>query len=94
MAIMVHFEHEGKPLSMLLDLVEVAESHTGVNLGIAFMNVLKTFGVEEKVRFLNTYQRASLTCVVHVLQILSITGDNASNNDSMIEYLGNTLCHS
>jgi len=35
---------------MLLDLVEVAESHTGVNLGIAFVNVLKNFGMEGKVR--------------------------------------------
>ena len=28
---------------------------------------------------------------MHTLQILGITGDNASNNDSMIQYLGNTL---
>ena len=76
---------------MLLDLVEVAESHTGVNLGIAFVNVLKTFGVEEKVRLLNSYQRSLLTRFAYVFQILGITGDNASNNDSMIQYLGNTL---
>jgi len=35
---------------MLLDLVEVAESHTGMNLRITFVNVLKNFGVEGKVR--------------------------------------------
>jgi len=34
---------------MLLDLVEVAESHTGVNLGIAFTNILKNFRIEDKV---------------------------------------------
>ena len=28
---------------------------------------------------------------MYVFQILGITGDNASNNDSMIQYLGNTL---
>ena len=50
---------------MVLDLVEVAKSHTGVNLGILFVNVLKTFGVEQKVRVLNSYQRGLLTCVVH-----------------------------
>jgi hypothetical protein len=50
LAITVHFERAGKPFSMLLDLVEVAESHTGVNLGIAFAKVLKAFGIEEKVR--------------------------------------------
>ena len=37
---------------MVLDLVEVAESHTGENLGIAFTTVLKKFGLEEKVRAL------------------------------------------
>ena len=57
----VHLERAGKPFSMLLDLVEVAVSHTGINMGIAFVNVLKSFGIEEKVRSLNSYQRASLT---------------------------------
>ena len=34
---------------MLLDLVEVAKSHSGVNLAEAFANVLKEFGIEDKV---------------------------------------------
>jgi hypothetical protein len=45
----VHLERDGKPLSMLLDVVEVPKSHTGVNLAIAFAEVLRTFGIEEKV---------------------------------------------
>jgi hypothetical protein len=60
-AMTVHLERAGKPFSMLLDLVEVPESHTGVNLGIAFMTVLKNFGVEEKVSTLDRYQKKSLT---------------------------------
>ena len=36
---------------MLLDLVEVAKSHSGVNLAQAFANVLKEFGIEDKVSF-------------------------------------------
>jgi len=32
MAITVHFEHEGQPMAMLLDLVEVPRSHSGANL--------------------------------------------------------------
>ena len=48
--ITVHFEWHGKPFMMLLDLVEVAESHTGVNLGIAFVDVLRKFGIQDKVR--------------------------------------------
>jgi hypothetical protein len=52
---------------MLLDLVEVAESHTSVNLGSAFANVLQKFSIEDKVspRVLNIYQM-SLTSVVHI----------------------------
>jgi len=60
----VHFERAGKPFLMLLDLVEAAHSHTGVNLGTAFLNVLKTFGIEEKVRVSIGYQRRSLTCTM------------------------------
>jgi hypothetical protein len=48
-AITVHFEHEGTPISMLLDLVEVAMSHSGVNLAEAFAKVLREFGIEDKV---------------------------------------------
>jgi hypothetical protein len=43
---------------MLLDLVEVAKSHTGVNLGITFVNVLKNFGIEDKVRAFVISQRS------------------------------------
>lgn len=66
-AITVHIERKGEPFSMLLDLVEVAESHTGVNLGIAFMGVLDKFGIEEKVRASNIYRQRPLIlgCVVH-----------------------------
>ena len=48
-AVTVHLEHKGVPILMLLDLVEVAKSHTGKNLAAAFENVLKEFGVEDKV---------------------------------------------
>lgn len=48
-AFTVHFEHEGAPISMLLDLVEVAKSHSGVNLAEAFMKVLEDFGIQDKV---------------------------------------------
>jgi hypothetical protein len=48
---------------MLLDFVEVAESHTGVNLGIAFMSVLEKFGIEEKVSTLNSDRKWSLTSI-------------------------------
>ena len=48
-AFTVHFAHEGTPFSMLLDLVEVAMSHSGVNLAATFAKVLEDFGISDKV---------------------------------------------
>lgn len=48
-AITVHLEHQGEPISMLLDIVEVAKSHTGVNLASAFAKVLEEYGISDKV---------------------------------------------
>ena len=49
-AFMTHFEHEGNPVSMLLDLVEVPKSHSGENLVVAFAGVLEAFGISDKVQ--------------------------------------------
>jgi hypothetical protein len=51
-AFTVHFAHKGAPVSMLLDLVEVAESHSGKNLAAAFAKVLEDFGISDKVRLM------------------------------------------
>lgn len=51
-AITVHFEKSGAPAAMLLDIVEVPRSHTGSNLALAFVKVLKDFGISDKVRIL------------------------------------------
>ena len=45
----VHFEHNGEPMCLLLDLVEVAKSHSGMNLALAFAKILENFGIEHKV---------------------------------------------
>ena len=45
----VHFEKGGVPVAMLLDLVEVARSHSGKNLAAAFAKVLDDFGISDKV---------------------------------------------
>lgn len=49
MGITVHFQKEGEPKSMLLDIVEVSVSHTGKNLAAAFSRVMHEFGIENKV---------------------------------------------
>jgi hypothetical protein len=45
----VHFENAGVPVSMLLDIVEVACSHTSVNLATTFAKILEDFGINDKV---------------------------------------------
>lgn len=49
-AVTVHFEDKGVPIAMLLDIVEVACSHSGVNLAAAFAKILEDFGISDKVR--------------------------------------------
>jgi hypothetical protein len=49
-AITVHLEYEGEPLAMLLNIVEVAKSHSRHNLAEAFALVLSDFGISDKVR--------------------------------------------
>lgn len=51
MAVTVHFERGGAPTSMLLDLVEVARSHSGLNLAAAFATILEEFGISDKASF-------------------------------------------
>ena len=48
-AITVHLEHKGEPISMLLDIVEVAQSHTRVNLAAAFAKILEDYAISDKV---------------------------------------------
>ncbi|KAI0685384.1 hypothetical protein C8T65DRAFT_592366 [Cerioporus squamosus] len=48
-AVTVHLEYQGAPLCLVLDVVEVAASHTGDHLAVVFAGILKEFGIEEKV---------------------------------------------
>jgi hypothetical protein len=49
----VHFEQNGEAACLLLDLVEVAKSHSGANLTLAFAKVLVDFGIKQKVSLLD-----------------------------------------
>ena len=42
-------EENGVPVSLLLDIVRVTCSHSGINLAKAFVQVLEEFGIAEKV---------------------------------------------
>jgi len=54
-AITVHLEQNGVPPCMLLDLVEVPESHSGANLAAAFAQILHNFRISDKVSHLFCY---------------------------------------
>ena len=45
----VHFQKDGILIAMLLDLVEVAESHSGVHLAAVFAKILEDFAIMNKV---------------------------------------------
>ena len=47
-------------MSMLLNIVEVAQSHMGVVLGKTFVEVLKAFGIEKKVSFTSIWTKCLL----------------------------------
>ncbi|KIL54666.1 hypothetical protein M378DRAFT_18675 [Amanita muscaria Koide BX008] len=47
--ITVHLEKDGLPLSFLLDIMELATSHSGINLARAFADMLKEFEIGHKI---------------------------------------------
>ena len=69
----------------MLDVIEVAESHTGKTMADVFNTVLTEFGILEKVS--STYFMNIHKLKLHV-QLLGMTGDNATANDAMINELG------
>jgi hypothetical protein len=48
-AVTVHFQKDGVLVAMILDLVEVAESHSSMHLAAAFVKILEDFMITNKV---------------------------------------------
>jgi hypothetical protein len=48
-ALTVHLKRNGVPLCLILDVVKVAESHSGLNLATTFVKILEEFGIIDKV---------------------------------------------
>jgi hypothetical protein len=86
-AVTVHFQVKGSAVAMLLDLVEVATSHSGLNLATAFAKILDDFGISDKVRCHGLGSCECCRMLTVAMQVLSITCDNASCNDTMIDEL-------
>lgn len=45
----MHFEHNGALLWVVLDVIELAKAHSGINLAVVFADTLRSFGIEDKV---------------------------------------------
>ena len=48
-AMTVHFKNAGVPILMLLDIVEVAHSHSSFNLAAVFAKISEDFGISDKI---------------------------------------------
>jgi len=50
-AVTVHLKHDGQPISLLLDIIELAVLHLGDNLATAFAKILRDYRISDKVSF-------------------------------------------
>jgi hypothetical protein len=48
-AMTVHYKEGGIPRTLLLDIVECAESHMGATLAATLVNIVDNFGISNKV---------------------------------------------
>jgi hypothetical protein len=69
-AVTVHFEINGVPMTMLLDLKEVATSHSGLNLAAAFAQIVDEFGISAKV------SKCTVRSIIYTHRIHIGFGDN------------------
>ncbi|KAF5332362.1 hypothetical protein D9758_016948 [Tetrapyrgos nigripes] len=69
-AITVHLEHRGEPLTFLLDFVKVATSHSGENLARVFAEVLAEFGIEEKILSITADNASANDTMISALETL------------------------
>lgn len=53
MALVAFFEKDGKQEVLLLDIIEVPESHTGERLAKSLEECLEAMGIDDKVRQLS-----------------------------------------
>jgi len=48
-AVTVHYKEGGIPRTLLLDIIECVESHTGATLAMTLVNIVDNFGISNKV---------------------------------------------
>jgi hypothetical protein len=78
-AVTIHFENDGVPMCMVLNMVELAMSHSGVNLASAFAHILQEFGISEKVSIYQSILERNLP------RIFSFSASLATTHPPMIQ---------
>lgn len=63
-ALTVHFEDGGVARTLLLDIVECAESHTGATLAATLVNIVNNFGISDKVWLISKYQKKKVLILI------------------------------
>jgi hypothetical protein len=56
----IHFKKDGVPICIILNVVEVAMSHSSINIAAAFAQILEEFSVSDKVSFLSKNTRKAM----------------------------------
>ena len=84
-AVIVHFEQNGVLMCLLLNLIEVARSHSSTNIAATFVEILDDFGIGHNVRVDQLHENGTMHQFMH--QILGVTCHNTSLNNAMIDAL-------
>jgi hypothetical protein len=83
----VHLQYQGRMLAFLLDVVELPESHSGVTLAREFQNMLKNFGLTNKILAINA---DNASC--NDTQTLSLcTLDNTFDEENRVRCFNHTM---
>ena len=53
----IHYEEGGNPRTLLLDIMECAEAHTGVTLAVTLVKIFNNFGISDKVWWIWKYKK-------------------------------------
>ncbi|TFY55495.1 hypothetical protein EVJ58_g8214 [Rhodofomes roseus] len=78
-AFTVHFEHQGAPMTMVLDVIEVAKSHSGLNLATAFSDMIHELKLDTKMLGVTCDNASSNDVMIEEMEamILSFRGARA-----------------
>ncbi|KAF5374631.1 hypothetical protein D9615_008911 [Tricholomella constricta] len=90
-AVTVHLEHDGEPISLLLDIVEVAVSHSGANLANAFAKILVDYGISEKILGLTCDNASANDKMIEVLSRILSHFPGAANRARCLAHIVNLV---